>query len=840
MTFFRFAVREMRQRPGRTTLTLLGIVIGVAAIVSISITVDSALGFYGDMFESLAGRAELEVVARGLGAFDPAVGDSLRNVGGIREVMPVVQSPIGVLGAAGAVPATVMGIQREADSSAEELVLVDGEFLNEDSDALMPQSFARAQGIGLKDTFRVLGPTGVTELRVAGLLEARGAAAVNGGAVIFVRLRTAQRIFALGGKINSLHLILHEGASISSVQAEIHKRLPTGLTVQLPAARGLLAQDLMLGTQKALEVMSVIGLVAGAFVIFNSFRMSIGERRRSLAVLRALGTTRRQIVRLLLCEAVLLGAIGTLVGIALGLGMSQVLMRMMEEMLRVTMPAPALTVNAVILALILGPGVTLVATFASARQAARRSVLHDLVDGQAVEGKQFSRWPAVAGLACIIVSLVLIAAAVNEWWSLELILSLMPVGMVLLMVGFVLLIPPMIGPLASLLEKLFGRILRAEGRLSVRQLLRHPSRTGLTVSVLSVAVMVSVGFGNNILNSVDDTREWGRRISGIDFFVRGFMPDSGIVAAAALSESIAGDVVGLEGIRSVDKISFLPANAAGRPVMLIAKTFVRERDPLLDWLDGDRQAAVQGLLNGEVVVGTTLAQRAGLRVGDGLTLQTAHGPVELQIVGTVSEYTAGGMVVYMEWEAARKRFDLPGVHVFGILASDGMIDQAAHSLGVYCAQNDLMLETREDFRHTIDQAMAGVIGSLWTLLALGFVVASLGIVNTVTMNVLEQTHELGVLRAVAMQRGQLRRMIVLQALIMGLISLVPGLIGGVSLAYLVGLSTYPLTGLMIEFQLETGLIGYCVLGALVIATLAAWLPARRAARVSITQALQYE
>ncbi len=91
-----------------------------------------------------------------------------------------------------------------------------------------------------------------------------------------------------------------------------------------------------------------------------------------------------------------------------------------------------------------------------------------------------------------------------------------------------------------------------------------------------------------------------------------------------------------------------------------------------------------------------------------------------------------------------------------------------------------------------------------------------------------------------MQRGQLRRMIVMQALIMGLISLIPGLIGGVSLAYLVGLSTYPLTGLMIEFQLETRLIGYCVLGALIMATLAAWLPARRAARLSITQALQYE
>ena len=400
----------------------------------------------------------------------------------------------------------------------------------------------------------------------------------------------------------------------------------------------------MLGTQKSLEVMSVIGLVAGAFVIFNSFRMSLGERRRSLAVMRALGTTRRQIVRLLLSEAVLLGAIGTLVGIALGLAMSHVLMRMMEEMLRVAMPAPALTVNAVILALILGPGVTLVATFASARQAARRSVLSDLVDGQAVGGKQFSRRPALGGLACIIVSLVLVTAAVNQWWSLELILSLMPVGMVLLMVGFVLLIPPTIGPLASLLEKLFGRILRAEGRLSVRQLLRHPSRTGLTVSVLSVAVMVSVGFGNNILNSVDNTREWGRRISGIDFFVRGFMPDTGIVAAAALSESIAGDVAALEGIGSVDKISFIPANATGRPVMLIAKTFVPERDPLLDWLDGDREAAVQGLLNGDVVVGTTLAQRAGVWVGDRITLQTLHGPAELQIVGTVTEYTAGGMV----------------------------------------------------------------------------------------------------------------------------------------------------------------------------------------------------
>jgi putative ABC transport system permease protein len=181
-----------------------------------------------------------------------------------------------------------------------------------------------------------------------------------------------------------------------------------------------------------------------------------------------------------------------------------------------------------------------------------------------------------------------------------------------------------------------------------------------------------------------------------------------------------------------------------------------------------------------------------------------------------------------------------GVHVFLVDAEPGRASEAGAALQAFCAEHGLIVQSRAAFRAGLDQMMAGVLGSFWALMGLVFVVASLGVTNAVTMNVLEQTRELGILRAVAMRRRQVCRMVLTQALTLGTASLLPGAAGGVLLSLLVVASTYPITGLVYDFRISPVFMAGCLLLALLIGVAAAVPPLIRVARLSVVRALQYE
>src|SRR5262249_54987613 len=184
--------------------------------------------------------------------------------------------------------------------------------------------------------------------------------------------------------------------------------------------------------------------------------------------------------------------------------------------------------------------------------------------------------------------------------------------------------------------------------------------------------------------------------------------------------------------------------------------------------------------------------------------------------------------------------DLPGVHAFGITAGPGRAAELEPRLRAFCAERGLYCQSNAELRGFIDQAVDAVTGFFWMLVVRVLVVASLGMVNTLTMNVLEQTRELGVLRAVAMKRGQVRKLVLAQALFLAVVSLVPGALVGVGIAYLMNVTTRPMTGHVVAFHIDAALVAGCLAVALVIALTAAAGPARRAGRLRVIEALQYE
>jgi ABC-type lipoprotein release transport system permease subunit len=245
-------------------------------------------------------------------------------------------------------------------------------------------------------------------------------------------------------------------------------------------------------------------------------------------------------------------------------------------------------------------------------------------------------------------------------------------------------------------------------------------------------------------------------------------------------------------------------------------------------------------VRGEAVLGRGLAQDLGLGEGDTITLDTSEGARPLRVAATVTEYSGGGRVLYLEWGTARRLLKFSGAHAFMVTARPGEAGALGVALREFCDRRALLLQSNDEFRRFLDGLLARVVAALWGLMALAFAVASLGVVNTLTMNVHEQTGELAVLRSLGMRRRQVCGVILRQALLTGLCSLLPGALVGVGVAYLMNAATNALLGQQVSFRVDGVLVAGCCALGLGVALLASLLPVARASRVDLNRALRRE
>jgi putative ABC transport system permease protein len=854
MKMWTYTLRELFRRPGRTLLTLAGIVIGVAAVTAVLMTSQATRQAAREMFVSVTGKADLEVTPDGMGGFPPDVLVKLRSTPGVKKAVPALRVPSVLKGPGARTPVLVLGVDPAEDRQVREYHLVRGDFLGDAPGLLLPSNLAEAQGLDVGSKAELTTPlTGLTgtavSVPVVGVLEPRGAAAFNGGGVVFLPLGQAQKLFGFGEQINNVQLLLDDGADPEEVIARAEKELRPwpGLGVQKPAQRGELMQEVLYSTEQGLATISLVSLVAGAFVILNTFLMSLGERHRQIAILRALGATRKQVTSLLVREAALLGAAGTLLGLGGGLLLAQVLRQVMLGVVNLKLPEMPLSWEPFAVALLLGPGMSLAATWLPARAAGRRPPLQGLGAKRSANATSLPAWTRWLGLLLLVVPLLVEASLLGRWLPPSWLSVMVAPGLAVGMVGCVLCLPMVLGPLSRAVAWLLRPLLGVEGKLAFRQLERQPVRTALTVGVLFVGTAVSLGFGNSLLNNVRKIHDWHDKTIVADFLVRGNMPDSTFVVVAHLPEDTGQKIVEeVPGIVRADKVAFV-LGKAGRgeekplSAVILARGFPEGPLERLDVVDGDPADVIPGLRRGEVVLGTVLARRLGVTAGDEVVLYASDGPRRFRVAATATDYTGGGMSAYVEYDVAKPLFSIPGPHALEVTAAkDRDRAETEAALRQYCQDHDLFLQTNEELRAMVNGVVGQVEGFLYMLIALLFVVASLGVVNTLTMNVLEQTRELGVLRAVGLRRRQARKMVLAQALLMAGVSTIPGVVVGLVLALLMNLATEPLLGQRVPFRVDLVYAVGCVLASVAVAVVAGLIPARQAARLPVIEALHYE
>jgi len=412
---------------------------------------------------------------------------------------------------------------------------------------------------------------------------------------------------------------------------------------------------------------------------------------------------------------------------------------------------------------------------------------------------------------------------------------------VAMLLAFVALTPFLLIPLVRLLGRLVPERWRVEGSLAVEQIVRNPIRTALTAGVLVVAVSNAIGLGHAIRDSVEDVLGWYGKMLKADWV----LTQAGALSASReersnASQAMEAEVRQLSGVAAVEGIGVATGRIPGGVCVVLARD-LPPTGPLPLQPVGATEADVRAALDrGEAVAGTVLAQRTGLKPGDDVIVEVFGRKTPVRIAALVVDYSSGGASLMLRRDAARRLFGLETADVLLVTAAPGAAAGLEAPLQRIAKERSMLLRSFAEIRVTIDTIVSGGVGSLWSILGLGFGVGSLGVANTVAMSVMEQKRSLGLLRAVGMRRGQVVRMVILQSMLLGVAAGLVGLVAGLSTAVFIQFVSQPLLGHPLAIRIRPDVVAVSLAAAVLVTAVAAWLPARRAVGLDLLEAMAAE
>ncbi|HET6651934.1 MAG TPA: FtsX-like permease family protein, partial [Nocardioides sp.] len=672
------------------------------------------------------------------------------------------------------------------------------------------------------------------EAELTGIVEF-GAGGLNGATLTLLDLGYMQRQFFGGRDVyNAVSLNAAEGVTQEELAAAAQEVLPDGVvarTGDVVVEENQAVIDEILGFLNTfLLVFAGVSLVVGTFLIVNTFSILVAQRSRELALLRAIGASRRQVTRSVMFEAVVLGAVGSTIGLGLGVLLAMGIRALFATFgLDLSGSDLIFAARTPLAAYAVGILVTLVAAYIPARRSARIPPIAALRDDVAMPESAL-HWRLVFGTGLIVAGAGAMLAGLYVdvprpgWW--------VGGGILAALLGVAAASPVISRPVVALATIIYRRVYGTVGNLAGQNSLRNPRRTSATASALMIglALVTTMSIlGSSAKDSVDKTIE--------ESFYADLVVSN--VIGVPFSPSIANRIERTDGIAEVSRLRY--ANASfdgdGQGVMGI------EAESLVDQADVPMvEGSLTDLRDGTMLVSDSRAEEDGLAVGDEVTMTFPTGKRDLEVVGIYQ--TDNNTVLFYPFTTTLDTLadaGFPEADNYLLISTEEGADTAAVQRTLEKQTAELPTVTvkdqagfAEEQRAPIDQMLL----LIYALLGLALVIAVLGIVNTLALSVIERTREVGLLRAIGLGRGQLRRMIRLEAIVIAVLGAVLGVGMGIvfGLALMTSLAD---DGLEVITVPGWQLAGY-VLAAGFVGVLAAVFPARRAARLDVLQAIATE
>ncbi|MCI3929070.1 ABC transporter permease [Streptomyces sp. AN091965] len=711
--------------------------------------------------------------------------------------------------------------------------------------ALLDADTADKRDVGIGDTMTVIAAPGSFRVEVVGIVTFR--TTNPGAALVFLDTPTAQTKL-LGDKdaATSVAVDAAPGVSDAELKRRVAARLGSTYELKTAAEQAESAAAALGGFMDVIKYVMLgfagVAVLVGVFLIVNTFSMLIAQRTRELGLLRALGADRRQVRRSVLIEAVLLGLAGSTLGLGAGIGLAAGLIELMG-LLGMNLKSTEMVIGwpTPVAAYVVGVGVTFVAAYLPARRAAGVSPMAALADAEIAGVGRPLRLRALVGTvigAAGAAALVGCAATGDTSTS----ASLLGLGVALTLVAMVVAGPLLVRPVIRVLGGAFPAVFGSVGRMSQRNALRNPRRTGATAAALMVGLALVGGLS---VASASMTKSFDEQIDktlGADFVVNGAANPFTPFPAEVTEKVRATEGAGLTVRNRFATLKLRTPD--GRTVKSTVAGYGARVDEVLN-LSYARGSTARALAPGHVAMDKDFAEDHGVRVGSVLPVEIADRRAADLTVGALTDMDLaegpgleGG--IFMGLGTLEKYVPDGQDATLYVNAAEGtdagtLRDRLESVLDPY---PQLKVLDQADYKKLIREQIAVLLYLVYALLGLAIVIAVLGVVNTLALSVVERTREIGLLRAIGLARRQLRRMIRLESVVIAVfgavLGLALGLVWGVSMQQVLALQ-----GLK-AFAVPWSTIVAVVVGSVVVGIVAALLPALRASRMNVLEAIAHE
>jgi putative ABC transport system permease protein len=840
------ALKGLLGRKLRATLTAVAIVLGIAMVSGTYVLTDTIKAGFNGLFSTVYQNADAVISGKsaiGGNAQQPGLAPSfsasllprVRQLPDVADAGGNVAYPTLLVGRDGKVLAVHAGglgfgiDPKRANSKLDPLKLVSGRWPKNGSEIAIDTATANKQHFAVGQSIGAVASGAAHTYRIVGIVKL-GAASIGGTSLAVFDLATGQRIFHKEGKLDAIYVASKAGVQSSKLLGEIQQVLPPTAEVRSGTAQ---AKEDTSNTSTFTSIISDfllafagIALFVGSFVIANTLSITIAQRTREFATLRTLGATRRQVLGSVILEALVIGFLASLVGLFAGLGLAKLLNQLFVS-LGIDLPkaGTVFATRTIVVSLVLGTVVTLIASLRPAVRATHVEPIAAVREGALLPPGRFARLslPFALATTALAVALLLFGGLADNAATKQRLIAI-GAGVLLIFVGVAMTAPRLVRPLASRLGAPGARFGGAAGALARNNAMRAPARTAATASALmiglalvTVVAVLAAGLKTRFESSVN-------ALFNADYALtsqNGFIPT---------------------GIDSANALVHVPGVTAVAPVRAGDARLFGKRIPLTG-----ADAQIRKVIRIKMAAGTLTppfvskdyAKSHHLRVGSKLTLEAPSGRVLHVRVRGIIDPPKGGSP-FADVTIPNSLFDraYPNpTNLFSFIRVRGGVNEAntVRLNAALASYPDAKLQTESEFKKNQERGIDLLLNLLYVLLSLSIVVSLFGIVNTLILTVFERTRELGMLRAVGMSRRQVRNMIRHESVVTALIGASLGIPIGVGLGALVGRAIkYP------AFTVPWVTIVVFVIAAVIAGLIAAIFPARRAARLNVLEALQYE